>query len=143
MRVVIHTDGNRHAGGAVAYDEAGKRLAERARIAPDATVPICEYVGLITGLHLALDLGATDVTCWMDAELVQRHVSGEYVCRDPKLQPYLDVVRGLMARFGDGRAEVVLFPKAGKQQKRRYLNGDADALAARCAKLGKDIDNVF
>lgn len=141
MRLIIHSDGNRHAGGAVAYTEDGTRIAERAKMVYDGTVPICEYTGLLCGLGLARDLGATHVRCFMDAELVQRHVTGEYVCRDVKLMPYLERVRRLMDGFVE--AEVVLFPKAGPQMKRRYLNGDADALAARCVKLERDINHVF
>lgn len=141
MRIIVHTDGNRYAGGAVAYDEFGNKVAERARLVSDGTVPICEYVGLLCGLELAVILGASEVTCMMDAELVQRHVTGEYACRDARLRWYLAQVQALRSMFD--RAEVVLFPKAGPQRKRRYLNGDADALVARCVKIGRDIDQVF
>lgn len=140
MKVVIHSDGNRYAGAAVAYDQAGAMLGERARLVADGTVPVCEYTGLILGLRLALDLGAAEVECWMDAELVQRHVTGEYRCKDVGLSFYLSQVKALMARFDV--AEVKLFPKAGPKRKRRYLNVAADALASECVALGASIDRI-
>jgi ribonuclease HI len=139
-KIVIHSDGSRTAGAAVAYDLTGVKLAERARVVVDGTVPICEYTGLIVGMRLARDLGATEVECWMDAELVARHATGEYACRDAKLKPYLAQVRSLQAEFE--AAEIRLFPKAGPRMKRRHMNVEADALAAECSRLGRNIDRT-
>jgi len=146
VKIVVQSDGGisrsrgRGAGAAVAFNQAGVRLAERARIVRDGTVPVCEYVGLIVGLRMASDLGADHVECWMDAELVVRQVDGRYRCRDEKLKPYLVQALDLMDQFK--RAEVKEFPKAGPKNKRRYLNGEADALAAECIKLGRSIDRT-
>jgi ribonuclease HI len=140
VKIVIHSDGNKDAGAAVAYNTSGVKVAERARIVRDGTVPICEYTGLIVGLRLAVDLGADEVECWMDAELVAHHVNRVYECKKDSLRPYLSQVDELLLLFSV--AKVKLFPKAGPRHKRRFLNAKADRLAAECSKAGHNIDRI-
>lgn len=143
MNVVIQFDGGcsmKHgiaAGAAVAYTEDGVELARRAVFLVDATTPIAEYTGLIVGLQLASELRATRVKAWGDAELIVRHVDGRYRCRSESLRGPLELVWRLMASFES--CEVLEFPKAGPQLKRRHSNVAADALAARAMELRSNI----
>lgn len=118
------------AGAAVAYDEQGKELGTKSHFLEHVTTPVAEYTGLILALQLAYELGATHVTVLGDAELVVRHVDGRYQCRQPHLQPILELVRRHMARFET--CVVREFPKAGPKHKRRYGNARADELASEC-----------
>lgn len=143
MRVVIKCDGgcvpggHVAAGAAIVYDESGNELGRRAKFLKGVTTPIAEYTGLITGLALAQELGASHVVAWMDAELVVRHVDGRYRCRNERLAPMLALVRAHMARFQS--AEVRELPKAGPKNKRRHANADADALATECMTARRDL----
>lgn len=125
------------AGAAIVYDEAGVELGRRAKFLKGVTTPVAEYTGLITGLALARELGATEVVVWMDAELVVRHVDRRYRCRHERLVPLLDVVRSWMAQFAS--AEVKELPKAGPRMKRRHTNEAADALATECMTARRDL----
>lgn len=143
MRVVIKCDGGCATGGhvaagaAIVYDQSGNELGRRAKFLKGVTTPIAEYTGLITGLALAQELGATHVVAWMDAELIVRQVDGRYRCQHPRLRPMLGLVRAHMARFES--AEVRELPRAGPKMKRRHANADADALATECMTAKEDL----
>ena len=143
MRVIIKCDGGCASGGAVAagaaiaYDESGRELGRGAKFLTGVTTPVAEYMGLLTGLQLAIEHGATSVVAWMDAELVVRQVDGRYRCRNERLRPMLGLVKSYMARFD--HAEVKELPKAGNHNKRRHTNADADALATECMSARKDL----
>lgn len=146
MNVVIHFDGccsmqkGTAAGAAIAYTEAGVELGRHAVYLEHVTTPVAEYTALITGLQLAYEIGARRVKAWGDAELIVRHVDGRYRCRDAKLRPLLEAVLRLQATFE--ACEVLEFPKAGPQGKRRYSNVAADALAAEAVRLRSNIYEV-
>lgn len=45
-----------------------------------------EYEALIMALEAALSLGAEEVTCYLDSELVTKQLRGEYAVKNPELQ---------------------------------------------------------
>ena len=45
-----------------------------------------EYEALIMALEAALALGAEEVTCYLDSELVTKQLRGEYTVKNPELQ---------------------------------------------------------
>jgi ribonuclease HI len=143
MKIVIQFDGGvtglDGAGAAVAYTPDGILLAERARFVCGGTSNVYEYTGLIIGLQLALDLGAVDVEAWGDSELIVRQVNRVYECRKLHLQPFHSQAIDLLTKFA-GVTRVEVFPKSGRTQKRRNLNGVADALAGECKRSGQHID---
>jgi ribonuclease HI len=144
MKIVVQFDGACSmqrciaAGAAVAFTEDGVLIAERAKFLRDVTTPIAEYSALILGLQLALELSATEVECWGDAELIVRQVDGRYRAKDERLKVLRGQVRALMKRFNI--ASVREMPKAGPKNKRRHGNVKADALASECMNSGKDIE---
>ena len=125
------------AGGAVVYDEKGAELAARGVFLRGRTTPEAEYAGLITGLEVALELGATHIICLGDAELIVRQVDGRYACRKPHLKVLLDRVIRLGGQFE--LATIRELPKAGPKMKRRHGNVRADALAGMAMDAGHDI----
>ena len=65
----------------------GQELAERKAYIGEATNNVAEYHGLLLGLELARELGATEVEVVNDSELVARQVGGEYKVKHPSLRP--------------------------------------------------------
>jgi len=68
--------------GVVIKDSHKKILKELSEYIGEATNNIAEYSALIRGLEAAGDLGARDVTVFMDSELVVKQLSGEYRVKD-------------------------------------------------------------
>ena len=57
---------------------------------------MAEYHGLLLGLELARELGATEVEVVNDSELVARQVGGEYKVKHASLRPlFLEAMRTL------------------------------------------------
>lgn len=145
MNVTIFFDGGclhkqRAAGAAVAYNEDGHILRKYASFmeGEHCTVNTAEYCGLLVGLQLAYQLGASHVRVLGDSELIVRQFNGIYQCRKDHLQPWLELVRERASWFESCVVEEL--PKAGKKNKRRHGNVVADALATKCMKAGRDLD---
>ncbi|HLC69643.1 MAG TPA: ribonuclease HI family protein [Patescibacteria group bacterium] len=92
MRLDIYTDGGsrgnpgRAALGVVVKDETGKTIAAFGEYLGEQTNNYAEYQALIAGLEKAKKLGATEVECIMDSELVTKQMNGIYKIREPALQ---------------------------------------------------------
>ena len=87
-KLVLYTDGcckgnPGPAGiGVVIKDSRKKILKELSEYIGEATNNIAEYSALIRGLEVAGDLGAEDITVFMDSELIVKQLSGEYRVKD-------------------------------------------------------------
>lgn len=60
---------------------------------------IAEYEGIIKALSLAKKSGATDLTCYLDSELVVKQLTGEYRVKNPKLLQLFLKVQKLQENF--------------------------------------------
>jgi len=56
-----------------------------------------EYTALITGMEKALELGLAGCTIFMDSELVEKHLKGQYRVKSPTLLPLYLKARRLLA----------------------------------------------
>lgn len=97
-KLIIFTDGGARGNpgpagiGAVLYDEDKKVVAEISRFLGVATNNQAEYKALISALNKATDLGAKDIECYLDSELVVKQLKREYKVKSPELAPlFLDV----------------------------------------------------
>jgi ribonuclease HI len=102
VKVVVNVDGGARgnpgpaAVAAVATTTEGDSLAERNAFIGDATNNVAEYRALLLGLHLARELGATEVEVVNDSELVARQIGGEYKVKHTGLKPlYAEAMRSL------------------------------------------------
>ncbi len=92
MKLYIYTDGGARgnpgpaATGVVIKDGIGKTIAEFGEYLGEQTNNFAEYSALIAGLKKARGLGATEVECVLDSELVTKQMRGEYRVREPNLQ---------------------------------------------------------
>lgn len=114
MKVQIWTDGAVRTGGkkgasaghdgrascaAVVKSEDGVLLVKKGVFLDTATVNEAEYSGLILGLHLAANYGASHVHVRMDSQLVINQMNGVWVCRENRLKDYLKEARVVAEQF--------------------------------------------
>lgn len=93
MKVKIFTDGGSrgnpgHAAiGVVIQNENEKILKEYGKYIGETTNNQAEYRALLSALETAQEMGATEVHCFLDSELVVKQMRGEYKVRDKNLAP--------------------------------------------------------
>ena len=97
-KVIIYTDGGARGNpgpagiGAVIYSEHKKILAEVSEYLGVATNNQAEYRALIAAFRKAADLGAKELDCYLDSELVVKQLKGEYRVKDKDLaRLFLDI----------------------------------------------------
>lgn len=97
-KVIIYTDGGARGNpgpagiGAVIYNEHKKQLAEISEFLGVATNNQAEYKALIAAFRKAADLGAKELDCYLDSELVVKQLKGEYRVKDKDLAKlFLDI----------------------------------------------------
>jgi broad specificity phosphatase PhoE/ribonuclease HI len=128
LRVVVEADGGARGNpgpagwGAVVRETAtGEILLERYGSLGVTTNNVAEYLGLISGLRAAYELGATHVDVRMDSKLVIEQMSGRWQIKNPGLRPLAAEAAALVGRFAEVTFEWVP----------RDRNKAADALANR------------
>ena len=92
MRLVTYTDGGARGNpgpaaiGVVIKDNAGKIMAGYGEYLGKQTNNYAEYSALISALKKAKELGATEVECVLDSELVTKQMNRQYKVKEPTLQ---------------------------------------------------------
>lgn len=92
MKLITYTDGGARgnpgpaASGVVIKDETGKTIASFGVYLGIQTNNVAEYSALVSALEKAKELGATEVECILDSELVVKQMRGEYKVKEPGLQ---------------------------------------------------------
>ena len=100
MRLEIYTDGASSGNpgpaaiGVVIREEKGKKLTELSQYLGLATNNQAEYQAVLTALKAAIEFKATEITLYLDSELIARQLTGEYRVRSPSLKNlYLEVCK--------------------------------------------------
>jgi len=105
MKLITYTDGGARgnpgpaAAGVVIKNEAGKILAEYGEYLGEQTNNHAEYSALISALKKAKTLGAIEVECILDSELVTKQMKGEYKVKEPGLQKLFVQAYNAAAQF--------------------------------------------
>lgn len=92
MKLTLFTDGGSRgnpgpsATGIVLKDEQGKIHTAYGEYLGIQTNNIAEYSALLSGLQKAKELGASEVDCVLDSELIVKQMNGQYKVRNPGLQ---------------------------------------------------------
>ena len=92
MRLITFTDGGARgnpgpaAAGIVIKDENGHTIDAYGEYLGKQTNNFAECSALISALKRAKELGATEVECRLDSELVTKQMRGQYKVRDAGLQ---------------------------------------------------------
>ena len=99
MNLKIYTDGGARGNpgpaaiGVLICDERGDVLAEHSDTIGEATNNVAEYRALIEGMKQAHKLGAKELDCYLDSELVVKQLRGEYKLKHYQMQKLCDEVR--------------------------------------------------
>ncbi len=78
---------------------AGKPPIRHSEYIGEATNNQAEYKALIAGLQRARDEGVTDITCYLDSELVVQQLRGEYRVKNEGLKPLFNDVESWRNQF--------------------------------------------
>jgi ribonuclease HI len=104
--------------GFVIRDEGGEILYKEGRAIGVSTNNCAEYTALKEALKKAVALGAKEVSCFLDSELVVRQLNGQYKVRDVNIKKY----------FGELQDVLSAFTKASFNHIGRDKNFEADKL---------------
>jgi ribonuclease HI len=105
IELFVHTDGasrgnpGEAGAGIVISDVLGRTVKEFKAFLGVATNNVAEYRAAILGLEKALELGAGNLTLYLDSELVGRQIKGEYKVREDHLKPLHRQATDLLGRF--------------------------------------------
>jgi ribonuclease HI len=102
------------------FSEDGELVKAESRYLGRRTNNQAEYEALIAALEFAVQLGADDVMCYLDSELVGKHLTGEYSVKNPELRRRWSKVQELKRCFKQAR--FINVPRTNK-----YIQ-EADAL---------------
>ncbi len=104
-RLTIYSDGGARGNpgpAALAFviiNSNGQVLKTRSRFLGERTNNQAEYEALIAALETAVACGAEDVTCYLDSELVAKHLTGEYKVKNAELLKLWNRARQLKQCF--------------------------------------------
>lgn len=105
MNISIFTDGGARgnpgpsAGGVVIRDEEHKIIFKSGFFFGVKTNNQAEYLALIKGLEVAKEMGATQIKCFLDSELVVRQLTKEYRVKNPVLKELYHTVVQIIGKF--------------------------------------------
>lgn len=92
MKLTTYTDGGARgnpgpaAAGIIIKDATGKTIAGYGEYLGRQTNNYAEYSALISALKKSAELGATEVECVLDSELVTKQMKRQYKVKEPTLQ---------------------------------------------------------
>jgi len=93
-------------GAGVVLEGSGDLLLDQTlRFGFRATNNQTEYEALLVGLNLAYDMGAREVTCKSEFQVMVGQVNGEFEVNEPLLQRYYHVTKNSIARFNKAPME--------------------------------------
>lgn len=96
--------------GAVLYDEK-KMVDLGGKFFPDATNNFAEYNGLLIGLKMAIKKGFTELTCYLDSELIVKQLNGQYKVSNADLKKLKSKVDDLRESF-----EIITFEHVPREK---------------------------
>lgn len=105
MKLIIYTDGGARGNpgpagiGAVIYHESRQVAAEISEYLGVATNNQAEYKALIAAFKKARELGATELECYLDSELVVKQLKREYKVKNKDLAPLFLEIYNLSLNF--------------------------------------------
>jgi len=132
-KLIIFTDGGARGNpgpagiGVAIYDEKKKLVAELSAFLGVATNNQAEYQALIAALKKASELGASELECYLDSELVVKQLKREYKVKNKDLAPLFLTIYNLSLNF----------KKISYTHIPRERNQEADRLANEAMDRGK------
>lgn len=130
MKLTIYTDGGARgnpgpaAAGIIIKDAAGNTLAGYGEYLGKQTNNYAEYSALISGLKKAKELGAAEVECVLDSELVTKQMNRQYKVKEPTLQKLFIQAYNLAGVFKKVSFRHIL--REGNKEADRWVNKTLD-----------------
>lgn len=124
MHIITYSDGGARGNpgpaaiGAVIYNQKKEKLAEISQYIGETTNNQAEYKALYHALLKAQELGAKQVTSYLDSELIVRQMQGIYKVKNADLKILFENIQGIIKHF-----DHIEFLHV-----KRELNKEADAL---------------
>ena len=85
--------------GIVLLDDDNQELIARSLYLGRSTNNVAEYKALVLGLETAIQLGCSQLSIFMDSQLIVRQVQGRYKVKNANLKPLFDKVKSLLANI--------------------------------------------
>lgn len=132
--LVSYTDGGARGNpgpagiGVVLQNKDGATVGEWSEFLGIATNNQAEYKALLLALKQAVALGAIELECRLDSELVVKQLKGEYKVKHPDLKPLFEQAKSLISQIKN-----VSFKHIPRE-----LNKQADRLANQAMDQGGD-----
>lgn len=130
MKLTVFTDGGARgnpgpaAGGVVIKNEKKEIIASFGTYLGIQTNNYAEYSALLAALQKAKELGASEVDCVLDSELVVKQMRGEYKIKEPNLQKLFVKVYNAASQFKKVSYRHV--PRSENQEADREVNKTLD-----------------
>jgi len=127
----LYTDGGSRGNpgpsgiGVVILDSNKKKVKEVFKYIGEATNNVAEYTALVSGLEEVLILKATDLTIYMDSELLVKQLNGEYKVKDINMKAFFDKSLDLLKNFNSFEVKHI----------ERAKNKEADKLVNKAINL--------
>jgi len=124
-KIIIYSDGGARGNpgpagiGCVLKDELGHNVAEIYKYIGETTNNQAEYKAILAGVEKAKEMGAEEIDCYLDSELVVKQLNREYKVKNKDLAPLFTKIYNLGMEF----------KKVKFTHIRRELNSEADSLA--------------
>lgn len=105
MKLISFSDGGARGNpgpagiGAVLFNEKNEIVEELSRYLGETTNNQAEYRALIMALEKAQALGATEMECYLDSELVVKQLNREYKVKNQDLAPLFLKVHNISLAF--------------------------------------------
>lgn len=132
--LISYTDGGARGNpgpagiGVVLQNKDGETIGEWSEFLGIATNNQAEYKALLLALKQAVALGAIELECRLDSELVVKQLKGEYKVKHPDLKPLFEQAKSLISQIKN-----VSFKHIPRE-----LNKQADRLANQAMDQGGD-----
>jgi len=129
-KLIIFTDGGARGNpgpagiGVAIYDENKKSIAELSAFLGVATNNQAEYQALIAALRKATELGASELDCYLDSELVVKQLKREYKVKNKDLAPLFLTIHNLSLNFK--KISYTHIPRERNQEADRLANEAMD-----------------
>jgi ribonuclease HI len=114
--------------GIIIKDEFGHTIKQHNEYLGPGTNNIAEYTALLRGLQLSKKEGITHLDCFVDSQLLAKHVNGQYNVQAPQLVALMNDIRNAMRDFESVSVKHVL----------RHMNAEADYASNLAFKQERD-----
>jgi ribonuclease HI len=135
MKCLTFTDGGARGNpgpagiGGVILNTEGVVIAEVSEYIGETTNNQAEYRALLATLQKAKQLGATEIDCYLDSQLVVRQMNREYKIKDPGLAQIFIQIYNLCPTIG--KVTFTHVPREQNTLADRQVNKAIDAFLAR------------